>query len=275
VNAVLTAWREAVAEAGQISGRNAAAPTAAKSLSRALCPAFVLKTIRDRSPVTVTGLVAEWGIRASSLPPHPANARRIEAILADLTTAGLIRLREGRLETTPLLATTQRALELSLGELADAHARAATDDAAELEAIIPAVAAATTDAAFREDLRRSLEELGEVIRAGCHIAAMCLAGKVLEICLKLRLRRAEVTYEERDTIGILLKRFREGPEKRDLDPALSRIGDIILKARNPAVHSTCEIPSPSREQALMVMRAVLDTLRRTFQLREAPRSGRS
>jgi len=61
-----------------------------------------------------------------------------------------------------------------------------------------------------------------------------------------------------------LKRLRDANCGKYIDPSLGSIGDIINKSRIPAVHAKEKIPVPSRDQAAMVIHAVVDLTRRTI-----------
>ncbi len=236
-----------------------------------LSPALVLKALREVGPVTAANLGAFLRIGCGSID-RAANAR-MESILEGLAEARLIRLQNGRILTTPLLATLQRSLELSLSELAARHNAVAGDDAKDLVRLLPLVRAAAAGTPFSEDLQRSLDELAETLRARCYIAVMCLAGKVLEMCLKLILERSGVRFEDKDGIGTLVGKLRSEKAAVYVDPGLGQVADIVRQARNPAIHASSDIPVPSREQALMVLQATLDILRRTFNLRAEPEGG--
>jgi hypothetical protein len=65
-------------------------------------------------------------------------------------------------------------------------------------------------------------------------------------------------------IGRLLKEIRESNCPKHIDPSLADIGKIINQSRIPAVHAIEKIPVPSKNQAIMVIHAVVDLARRTI-----------
>ena len=71
-------------------------------------------------------------------------------------------------------------------------------------------------------------------------------------------------------IGTLLTKLREHGDY--VDPALGNVINVINQSRIPAVHAKRAIPIPSRDQAVMVVGAVLDMLRRTVLLAATPSS---
>jgi len=62
-------------------------------------------------------------------------------------------------------------------------------------------------------------------------------------------------------IGQLLKTLREANVQKYVDPSLQEIREIINRSRIPAVHAKERIPVPSREQAVMVINAMIDTVK--------------
>jgi hypothetical protein len=117
---------------------------------------------------------------------------------------------------------------------------------------------------YAEDLLTSLRELHTCFDNGCYIACLALCGKLLEIALKQLLLDYNVTFDDRMMIGQLLKTIREANIPKYVDPSLREIGEIINRSRIPAVHAKESIPVPSREQAAMVINALIDTIRRTI-----------
>lgn len=117
---------------------------------------------------------------------------------------------------------------------------------------------------YSDDLLASLAELRICFANECYIACLALSGKLLEICLKQLFLSKGVHFEERWMIGELLKKLRESDPEKYLDQSLGDIANIINKSRIPAVHSKERVPVPSKEQAQMVISAVVDTMNRTL-----------
>ena len=240
---------------------------AAKVLCDRLCPAHLLIYLRDRSPVSLEAICQHFEIHFSSHPLHARNYERIVELLEGFLSTRLISYRERLVQVTPLLGKIQNSLGISLTAISDQYAAHSADDARDLIAITPHVARATIGLGFRADLIQSLDELVHCVRNSCHIATLCLCGKVLEICLKRILLSEEIKYQENFTIGELIGAIPKGrADFKYIDPAFTEIANLIRKSRNPAVHAKVNIPVPSREQAQMVIAATLDTLRRTFNI---------
>jgi len=123
---------------------------------------------------------------------------------------------------------------------------------------------ATVNSIYRDDLLASIRELQVCFDNACYIACLALSGKILEICLKQLMIDSDITFEDGWMIGQLLKRLRDANCGKYIDPSLGSIGDIINKSRIPAVHAKEKIPVPSRDQAAMVIHAVVDLTRRTI-----------
>lgn len=115
---------------------------------------------------------------------------------------------------------------------------------------------------YRDDLLASLKELRICFSNECYIACLALSGKILEICLKQLFLDNSISFEENWMIGKLLQKLKESGCEKYLDQSLPEIANIINKSRIPAVHAKERIPVPSREQAIMVIHAVADTVNR-------------
>lgn len=118
------------------------------------------------------------------------------------------------------------------------------------------------NAVYRDDLLASLKELRLCFAYECYIACLALSGKILEICLKQLLLDYNMQFDNGWMIGKLLQKLRESQCEKYLDQSLPEIANIINKSRIPAVHAKERIPVPSREQAVMVIHAVADTVNR-------------
>jgi hypothetical protein len=117
---------------------------------------------------------------------------------------------------------------------------------------------------YRDDLLASLRKLDICFRDECFIACLALSGKILEMCLKQLMLDRNISFEDNWMISALLKKIREAASERYLDQSLGQIANIINESRIPAVNSKEKIPVPSREQTIMVIHAVADTLSRTI-----------
>jgi hypothetical protein len=118
------------------------------------------------------------------------------------------------------------------------------------------------NAIYRDDLLASLKELQTCFAHDCFIACLALSGKLLEICLKQVMLDAGIPFDDTWMVGTLLRKLREANSEKYLDPSLGNIANIINQSRIPAVHAKEKIPVPSREQAIMVIHGVMDTINR-------------
>lgn len=115
---------------------------------------------------------------------------------------------------------------------------------------------------YKVDFIKTLEEIAICFDHECFIATNSLCGKILEICLKEILSINHVEFDGNFTIGLLLKRIREFVPKEYIDPSLNNISNIINVNRITAIHAHERIPIPSRDQAIMVIFAMNDVVRR-------------
>jgi hypothetical protein len=117
---------------------------------------------------------------------------------------------------------------------------------------------------YREDFLKTLDEIRICFDEGCFIAAIALCGKILEVCLKETLSRHNVQSDPNAMIGGLIKSIKERVPSEYIDPALKNIVNIINMSRNTAIHAQERIPIPSRDQAVMVIFATRDVVRRNL-----------
>ena len=117
---------------------------------------------------------------------------------------------------------------------------------------------------YRADFLKTLDEIRICFDEGCFIAAIALCGKILEVCLKETLGRHNVQSDPNAMIGGLIKSIKERVPSEYIDPALMNIVNIINMSRNTAIHSKERIPIPSRDQAIMVIFATRDVVRRNL-----------
>jgi hypothetical protein len=177
---------------------------------------------------------------------------------------------ESSYTTTPLVAKIQKALELSLSRLAQAQTTRQSDSAAELEQVAErAKTEIRTDAVYYADLATSLREMRECFEAGCYIAVMGLGGKILELSLKQRMIDLDFKFDDNWMLGTLVSKLGSLPNEY-VDLSLGNLVNIINQSRIPAVHAKRAIPIPSRDQAVMVVAAVIDVLKRTILSATAP-----
>lgn len=122
----------------------------------------------------------------------------------------------------------------------------------------------TVNAIYREDLLASIKELQLCFTADCYIACLALSGKLLEICLKQALINNGVEFDDKWMLGRLISKLKESNIEVYLDQSLPDLAKIINNSRIPAVHSGSRIPVPSKDQAIMVIHALIDTVNRVI-----------
>jgi hypothetical protein len=115
---------------------------------------------------------------------------------------------------------------------------------------------------YRADFERTLQEIGTCFDHGCFIASISLCGKILEICLKEVLLRNGVEPEPRAMMGNLIGYIEAHLPNEYLDRSVRNVVNLINTSRTTAIHAAHEIPIPSRDQAVMVIFAMRDVVRR-------------
>ena len=115
---------------------------------------------------------------------------------------------------------------------------------------------------YRQDFLRTLEEIAVCFDTGCYIAAIALCGKILEVCLKEILIRHEINFDPKLMIGMLINTINREVPTEYIDPTLPHIAAVINQSRITAIHAKEKIPIPSRDQAIMVIFATRDVVRR-------------
>ena len=123
---------------------------------------------------------------------------------------------------------------------------------------------ATLNEMYREDFLKTIDEIRICFDNGCFIAAIGLCGKILEVCLKEVLLRHSVQCDPNAMVGTLIKSIRERVPNEYMDPTLMNVVNIINTSRITAVHAKERIPVPSRDQAIMVIFATRDVVRRNL-----------
>ena len=117
---------------------------------------------------------------------------------------------------------------------------------------------------YKTNFLGTLDEIRICFDNECFIATIVLCGKILEVCLKEILSRHNVEYDPNSMVGPLIKLIRERVPNVYVDPSLGGIADIINKSRITAIHPQESIPIPSRDQAIMVIFATRDVVRRNL-----------
>ena len=117
---------------------------------------------------------------------------------------------------------------------------------------------------YRENFLKTLDEIRICFDEGCFIAAIGLCGKILEVCLKEILLRNNVQSDPNAMVGTLIKSIRERVPGEYMDPTLMDVVNIINASRITAVHAKERIPIPSRDQAIMVIFATREVVRRNL-----------
>jgi hypothetical protein len=139
------------------------------------------------------------------------------------------------------------------------HARP-RDDLDDVLKDIEGVVTAVPDVPDLADLRHDLREMKLCLSIGAFRGCLAMAGRVLESCLKAVLRDLGKSVMDDWMVGKLLSEM-EAAEIY-VDPAMKNVWNIINKQRIVGVHAKEAAPIPSREQAIMVAYAVVDTIKR-------------
>jgi hypothetical protein len=133
-----------------------------------------------------------------------------------------------------------------------------------IDAVISLVRSAESH--FTRDLLADLGELKLCLRVGAWRASMALAGRVLELSLKLMLSAHDVEYEPNLMVGALLRLVEE--RRMYTDPSLKNVQNLINQQRIYGVHFIEGTPIPTKDQAYMVAHAICDTVRRAVEIRK-------
>ncbi len=110
------------------------------------------------------------------------------------------------------------------------------------------------------DMKYDFSELRGCFAIGAYRAALTLMGRILEFQLKIFCQRNSIKLDEKSMIGQIIKSITDSGFY--LDPSLVKIWEIINQQRIIGVHIKENAPIPSREQALMVGFAVIETIKR-------------
>lgn len=166
------------------------------------------------------------------------------------------------------LSDRGRELARSDAELRLAVRRLTSDATSEVSQAVSALQVDCENAGlnefYRSDFLKTLDEIRICFDEECFIAVIALCGKILEVCLKEVLLRHGISPDPNAMVGPLIRSIRERLPTTYLDPALSNVVNIINTSRITAVHAKERIPVPSRDQAIMVIFATRDVVRRTL-----------
>jgi len=172
------------------------------------------------------------------------------------------------------LSSRGRELAIAEGELRRAVAELTGGPRTEVSEAVASLreecAGAQINEVYRDDFMATLNEIRIRFDEGCFIAAIGLCGKILEVCLREVLLRHNVQSDPNAMVGALIRSIRERIPDEYLDPTLLNVVNIIKTSRITAVHAKERIPVPSRDQAVMVIFATRDVVRRNLSHRTAP-----
>ena len=84
------------------------------------------------------------------------------------------------------------------------------------------------------------------------------------MCLKEVLLRHNLQFDPNSMVGTLIKSIRERVPDEYLDSTLMNVVNNINMSRITALHAKEKIPIPSRDQAIMVIFAIRDVVRRNL-----------
>lgn len=125
---------------------------------------------------------------------------------------------------------------------------------------------------YLDDLVPSLLELADCLAGHyrCRIAAICLSGKILEICLQRILVRENRSFEDQDALYQLVDRVKRASIK--MPGGWEEAANLIRQFRNGAIHQRRGNPIPSTEHVTMVVMALKLILEYSFPADLAPRT---
>ena len=112
------------------------------------------------------------------------------------------------------------------------------------------------------DFLNDLREMVMCLNAQVYRACLGMGGVILERAIKQTLNDLKVPFAKDWMVGKLIGELSNA--NAYVDPSLKNTWNIINAQRIIGVHATEATPIPSRDQALMVMFAVKDTVTRTF-----------
>jgi hypothetical protein len=165
---------------------------------------------------------------------------------------------------------TEKGLKLSRSEddlrmaVADLTGDARSEVSQSVRSLLDECGTKNLNENYKNEFLRTIEEIAICFDDECYIAAIGLCGKILEVVLKEILLRHNVGFEPKMMIGSLIKLIREKVPNEYLDPSIGNVTKIINTSRITAVHAKERIPIPSRDQAIMVIFAMRDVVRRNL-----------
>ena len=125
---------------------------------------------------------------------------------------------------------------------------------------------------YRDSFLKTLDEIGICFDAECYISVMALCGVILEACLREILIRHDIEVDKNWMIGKLIREIKQQVPDEYVDPNLLGISNIINRSRIIVLHEQSReyIPVPSRDQAIMVIFAMRDVVRRNLSHQSLP-----
>lgn len=240
-------------------------------MPRLIAPAEVLRLVRDKGPI---GRGALWSLLeerddrppiSSFVPPRPTSQeKRIDEAVDELIRLGVVAQdAQGFLRATQFLSELQGVLGISLTALVQRQSGFDVAESKKLRTFCRERHATLLSESFGNDLLATLFEIATCLKHSCYIAAISLCGKALEVCLKKRLQAHLDRVDDSWMLGTLLKKLGT-IESEQLDPTLNNVANIINVSRILAVHAKRPGQLPTENQTIMVVRATLDVLERTF-----------
>lgn len=251
-----------------------------------ITPVAILLLLRaSTAPTPLDALLAQLGLSAETSAYHQER-RRFAQVMLGLERIGFVeRISTGELELTesvladpwwrhrpemaelswrvlPHAHQVLQALEISLTDVAHNQRSRHVEELQRLETAANELNSVTLLEGNRVDLVASIHELARCLHGGCYIAVMALAGKVLEIVVKNRLWRLGAKFPDDWMLGKLIGELVAMHDDVFCDSAMKNVINVINLSRVSAVHSKSEVPIPSEDQAIMVVRATLDVLAR-------------
>lgn len=237
-------------------------------MKTSVTPAQVALFVREHGPIARAEVYEHFGVSPPEASSRMTGPRELLSFaLEQLVAAGLVERRPGArtladiYEVTPQLQVVQRALGISLSALAESEGNPHESECEALFDLAQRVVRPPLNVLhYAPMLSHALEEMSKCLRASCYVAVMGLAGKLLEITIKHSMVARSIDFQEDWMLGTLLRKFEV--DGGYLDPGLKNIANLINVHRISSVHAKQNVPPPSSDQALMVVRASLDVIKR-------------
>jgi hypothetical protein len=232
-----------------------------------VAPATVLLLIRDGQATSIAELIEVLKVSCSFGTDLISGRARVYQVVEDLADAGLIRKEEGKLAPTPLVATVQAALGISLKELSETQKRGQSELFV-AASVLDELRGSKNDKFDLAKVVRFCEELNSSYAAGNYLASILLiralinhvppvygqksfgqvvsqAGKSLKELLK---PLEEIARDVGDLhTHSMIQRKESLPTKHQVQPFKANL-EVLLQDIIARVNAPLAIPLPRAEE---------------------------